>query len=170
MYPAIGTIQAARFTGLPYVRKVNSTDDIHVGNMTYGQPPQIYGHASIVFQFTPPNTINLFPNTAHITTWFGNQMCRIYENGYCRCGANPTWQICNFPDLTQGGVLCAQAARLNTILYLRANRFIVTENNVVGSNLDENLLQKKDILMEDSLMNRYDTLFQSKKIIKKSKK
>jgi len=162
MVDAIGTVQGARFVSAPYNRKVNSTNNVWVGNMTYGNPPYIYGHASVVFQYTPAtNTINIFPNQCHITTWWGNQTCRVYENGTCNCGTNPNWYICNL-GYYSNLILCAQQVRINTINYLVSQGFTVTQNNST-EDIDKNdELRKLDIFNENLILDESDFLFQEK--------
>lgn len=130
MFQVDGNIQLARFTSLPYNRKVAATQNVLVGNMTHGIPPQVYGHASVVFQYYPHiNTINLFPGFAHITTWWGNQTCRVYENEVCNCNANPNWFLCGVvPIVVTTQVALATAATINATIFLEAAGFIVTHN------------------------------------------
>jgi hypothetical protein len=135
---ALGPVAIARFLGAPYVRKVNSTADLAVGNMTYGNPPQVSGHASIVFQYYPAdNHINIPPGTSHITTTWGNQTCRVYENGTCDCGANPIWQICTgvLPGYPQTLANLAGINRSQAIYALTANGVRVTQDAVAAAAL-----------------------------------
>lgn len=150
-----GTILEARFTSAPYVRKVASTNDVQVGIMTYGLPPQIMGHASVVFQYYPDtHTINIFPGTTHITTWFGDQQCRVYENGQCSESGNPNpnWQVCSYPGLAPYKsmlVSLSYLVRFNTIRYLRRAGYTVTENDaVLSGSITAESLRAKDAAEE----------------------
>jgi hypothetical protein len=136
---ALGSVAIARFLGEPFVRKVNSTADLVVGNMTYGIPPQVSGHASIVFQYYPTDThINIPPGTSHITTTWGSQTCRVYENETCDCGANQTWQICTgvLPGYPQSLAALAALNRSQAIFALTANGVRVTQDAVAASALN----------------------------------
>jgi hypothetical protein len=105
MYNTYGEIIIRRFTSLPNVRKVASTNRYQqIGKITYGVPPQIYGHTSITFQYLPrTHTVNLFPGQVHVTTTHNGINCRVYENGTCRCD-NPhpnNWGLCTLPELSR---------------------------------------------------------------------
>jgi 3D (Asp-Asp-Asp) domain-containing protein len=138
-FSAGGTITIARFLGTPYNRKVNSTSDLTVGNFTHGIPPTVIGHASIVFQYFPnDNHINIFPGTSHITTSWGTQTCRVYENRTCDCGTNANWQICTgvLPGYSDSLAALAAINRAQAISGLTAAGVRVTQDNVAAADLE----------------------------------
>ncbi|MCW9035042.1 MAG: hypothetical protein OQJ97_12545 [Rhodospirillales bacterium] len=119
------------FVGHPGGRTVYSTDTL-IGTMTYGNPPQIYAHATWVINYQPStNTINLKPGKTHITNWFGTQRCNIYEDGTCNCNNNPNWNICAYTPMA-GYVTAlkayAIAASVNAKVALEAQGYTVVRN------------------------------------------
>ncbi|MBT8467103.1 MAG: hypothetical protein KJN97_00030 [Deltaproteobacteria bacterium] len=36
-------------------------------------------------------TVNLEPGETHITNWYINESCNVYETGVCNCGNNPPY-------------------------------------------------------------------------------
>jgi hypothetical protein len=118
------------FTGRAGGRTVYSSDVV-VGTLVHG-PGTIDAHATWMINYTPrTRTVNLNAGTSHITNWWGNQRCNVYENGTCNCHNNANWNICSVPDMA-GYVLAltalARAAALNAQIALEAAGYTVTRN------------------------------------------
>ncbi|WP_428622413.1 hypothetical protein [Sedimenticola sp.] len=105
------------------------SNDVLIGTLTNGRPPQLYAHATWVINFNPAtNTINIRKGKTHITNWFGNQRCNVYEDGTCNCNHNPNWNICGYPPMASYVTALhsyAVAAALNAKLALQAEGYTV---------------------------------------------
>ncbi len=108
------------------------SDDVVVGALTHGVPPNISAHATWVINYNAAtHTVNLVPRATHITNWWGAQRCHVYEDGACNCDANPNWAICGYPPMAayvQTLSALAAAASINARLALEAAGYHVTRN------------------------------------------
>jgi hypothetical protein len=118
------------FTGQAGGRTVYSSD-VTVGNIVHGTGI-IEAHATWVITYTPnTRTVNLNAGRTHITNWWGDQRCNVYEDGTCNCHTNPNWTICNIPQMATyvtSLVALARAATLNAQFALQAAGYTVTRN------------------------------------------
>lgn len=130
MVPANSTMGVQWFTQNAGGRTVYS-QDVAVGNLTHGVVP-ILAHATWVINYYPAShRVNLNAGRTHITNWYGNQRCNVYEDGTCNCGNNPNWNYCNWPPMaTYRNMLAAYAtaASINATLALQAAGYTVTRN------------------------------------------
>ncbi|TMJ04208.1 MAG: hypothetical protein E6G97_06795 [Alphaproteobacteria bacterium] len=124
---ANSTMQTSWFTGQNGGRTVYSTDVV-IGAMVHA-PGSIEGHATWVIDYNSgTNTVNLDAGRTHITNWWGDQRCQVYEDGSCNCHQNPNWNICGIPLLVATLGAYAIAARINAKLALEQAGYTVTNN------------------------------------------
>lgn len=124
------TMDTAWFTQNAGGRTVYSSD-VTIGRLTHGTGV-IQAHATWVISYNPSTrTVNLNAGRTHITNWWGNQRCNVYEDGTCTCGNNQNWAICSYaPMQTYVTTLVAGAriAALNAQHALQQAGYTVTRN------------------------------------------
>src|SRR5215469_8968105 len=69
------------------------SNDVNTGTMVHGRiGNQIMAHATWVVSYDPQSrTVNLNRGKTHITNWYFDQRCHVYEDGTCDCDSNPNW-------------------------------------------------------------------------------
>ncbi len=116
------------FVGHDGGRTVYSSD-VYVGKLVHGTG-NIMAHATWVINYnSDTRTVNLNKNKTHITNWWGNQRCQVYEDGTCNCHSNPNWNICAaLPGYVTILHSAAVAARINARHFLTQAGYTVTNN------------------------------------------
>jgi hypothetical protein len=105
--------------------------DVVTGALTHGTTA-IMGHATWVINYTPATrTVNLNPGRTHVTSYYGNQRCQIYEDGTCNCHGAANWNICTYPAMRLYVTTLqasANAAVVEATVALQAAGYTVTRN------------------------------------------
>jgi hypothetical protein len=89
-------------------------------------------HATwVIFYASNMKTVNIAKNKVHITNWFGDERCHVYEDGTCNCDGNRIWNICKNPqarNYVSTLVALATAARINAKHALEQAGYNVTQD------------------------------------------
>jgi len=92
----------------------------------------ISAHATWVINYdSATRTVNIKKDKTHITNWYLDQRCHVYENGTCNCGTNPNWTYCAYPPMSYyvATLQCAAIlARINARIALQQAGYTVTNN------------------------------------------
>jgi hypothetical protein len=139
------------------------TPDTVIGRMFNGIPQEIYGHTSIVYSLTAPDTVNIPPNSVHVTSWWGRdrnaqtQVCHVFEHGDCACRRNQNWNLCVPATLAvlSSQIEIAVAARQTVIRNLEDQNFVVTENALPADALNP-IISNEDMVPSRSVLSVTD--------------
>ncbi|MFP3847996.1 hypothetical protein [Pseudomonas sp. W5-01] len=99
------------------------------GALTNGAPgTPVTIHVSVPVKWANPR-LTVCARRAHVTSTYGNQVCRVFANGACSCPGNNNWDICGYSNpIKPVMVAAASTAAASLVTSVRGFVTLVADN------------------------------------------